>query len=354
MSRHPRRAAGRCRRPRRAADHPCWSTRRPGRWACSGSARRRRRTRGAHHRADPRRSGPAHGVTREVELDLPAARRHGDPLGVHVRAVALDGGRVAIEATDVTEAHRVARVRRDFVANVSHELKTPVGALQLLAEALLDATDKDPAAGHPLRRADQARVGPARPARLRAAGAVPAAGRRAAARAGAGRRRPDHRRGLDRTKTPGAAKHIEVAVHGPHGLPSTATRTSSSPPWSTWSRTRSPTRPSRPPGRITTSSRHGDDAGYIEIAVSDQGIGIEPATSTGSSSGSTGPTGHAPGPPAAPALAWRSSSTSPPITAAGSTWPAASELARRSPCGCPRVRQMPRGVPPSVSGHPRS
>jgi two-component system sensor histidine kinase SenX3 len=41
----------------------------------------------------------------------------------------------------VTESHRLARVRRDFVANVSHELKTPIGALQLLAEALLDATE---------------------------------------------------------------------------------------------------------------------------------------------------------------------------------------------------------------------
>ncbi len=64
-----------------------------------------------------------------------------DPLGVHLRAVALGDGHVTVEAADVTEAHRVARVRRDFVANVSHELKTPVGALQLLAEALLDATD---------------------------------------------------------------------------------------------------------------------------------------------------------------------------------------------------------------------
>ena len=82
------------------------------------------------------------GTTRVVELDLPRTTP-GDTLGVHVRAVALGGGNVAIEATDVTEAHRVARVRRDFVANVSHELKTPVGALQLLAEALLDATDLD-------------------------------------------------------------------------------------------------------------------------------------------------------------------------------------------------------------------
>jgi two-component system sensor histidine kinase SenX3 len=82
------------------------------------------------------------GVRREVELDLPRGRAGGAhaPLGLHLRAVALNATHVAIEAADVTEAHRLARVRRDFVANVSHELKTPIGALQLLAEALLDAT----------------------------------------------------------------------------------------------------------------------------------------------------------------------------------------------------------------------
>src|SRR5882724_4584021 len=83
------------------------------------------------------------GVRREVELDLPRGRDGGvhDPLGVHLRAMGIGNGYVAVEAADVTESHRVARVRRDFVANVSHELKTPIGALQLLAEALLDATD---------------------------------------------------------------------------------------------------------------------------------------------------------------------------------------------------------------------
>ncbi len=95
------------------------------------------------------------GVQRELELDLPrgtgARQLPGEPLGVHVRVTPLSGdddyspGHVAIEASDVTEAHRVARVRRDFVANVSHELKTPVGALALLAETLLEAAD-DPEA----------------------------------------------------------------------------------------------------------------------------------------------------------------------------------------------------------------
>jgi two-component system sensor histidine kinase SenX3 len=84
-------------------------------------------------------------VTRVVELDLPRANSDAEPLGVHVRAVDIGGGYVAVEAADVTEAHRVERVRRDFVANVSHELKTPVGALQLLSEAIQDAVSGDDA-----------------------------------------------------------------------------------------------------------------------------------------------------------------------------------------------------------------
>ncbi len=52
---------------------------------------------------------------------------------------------VALLLEDVTDARRLEAVRRDFVANVSHELKTPVGALTLLAEAVQDASD-DPEA----------------------------------------------------------------------------------------------------------------------------------------------------------------------------------------------------------------
>ncbi|CAN5328997.1 ATP-binding protein [soil metagenome] len=62
-------------------------------------------------------------------------------LGVH--AVRLDAdGVVALLLQDVTESRRVEEVRRDFIANVSHELKTPVGALSLLAEAVHDAADE--------------------------------------------------------------------------------------------------------------------------------------------------------------------------------------------------------------------
>jgi two-component system sensor histidine kinase SenX3 len=52
---------------------------------------------------------------------------------------------VVLLLQDLTEAHRVEAVRRDFVASVSHELKTPVGGLLLLAEAICEAAD-DPVA----------------------------------------------------------------------------------------------------------------------------------------------------------------------------------------------------------------
>jgi two-component system sensor histidine kinase SenX3 len=64
---------------------------------------------------------------------------------VGARAQLLPDGDVALVVDDLTEAKRVESVRRDFVANVGHEIKTPVGALTLLAEAAMDARD-DPAA----------------------------------------------------------------------------------------------------------------------------------------------------------------------------------------------------------------
>ena len=56
----------------------------------------------------------------------------------------LDGGAVVI-VEDVTERRRIDAIRRDFVSNISHELRTPVGALVLLSETLTEsADDEDP------------------------------------------------------------------------------------------------------------------------------------------------------------------------------------------------------------------
>ena len=93
-------------------------------------------------------------VVQQFTLAPPVAPTQGsivtrDGPTVRVRARALDtDGHVALVFEDLTESLRVDAVRRDFVANVSHELKTPVGAIQLLAEALHDASDDPTAVRH--------------------------------------------------------------------------------------------------------------------------------------------------------------------------------------------------------------
>ena len=83
------------------------------------------------------------GQIREAELHI--ARTGAAPRQVAVRCAPLSSKLVLALVEDRTRERRVEAVRRDFVANVSHELKTPVGAIKLLAEALSDAAD-DPAA----------------------------------------------------------------------------------------------------------------------------------------------------------------------------------------------------------------
>ena len=56
-------------------------------------------------------------------------------------------GRIVVTMTDITQRRRLEVLRRDFVANASHELKTPVAAVRVLAETLLTALPDDPEAG---------------------------------------------------------------------------------------------------------------------------------------------------------------------------------------------------------------
>jgi two-component system, OmpR family, sensor histidine kinase SenX3 len=60
-----------------------------------------------------------------------------------VRGIPLPGGGALAVIDDLTDMVRVDAVRTDFVSNISHELKTPVGALAVLAEALVDSDDLD-------------------------------------------------------------------------------------------------------------------------------------------------------------------------------------------------------------------
>ena len=82
-----------------------------------------------------------HGRPYDAELESPLARPGRPPAVYRARLAPVGDGTVAVLLEDVTDARRLEDVRRDFVANVSHELKTPAAALGLLSEALQGAAD---------------------------------------------------------------------------------------------------------------------------------------------------------------------------------------------------------------------
>ncbi len=223
------------------------------------------------------------GQRRDVDLefnrrDLPGQLADAGPgdgpdwFGVRVRLVGLAEGYVVMEAEDVTEAHRVARVRRDFVANVSHELKTPVGALQLLGEALVDALD-DPVAArrfaeriaHESTRLGRLITELLELSRLQGGEPLPEPEPVAVDRIVA--------EVVDRTRTSAQAKNISVATTGPRGLVVYGNETQLATALANL--VENALAYSSEGTTVTIAVRR--RAGSVLLSVTDQGIGIEPS-----------------------------------------------------------------------------
>jgi two-component system sensor histidine kinase SenX3 len=82
------------------------------------------------------------GQTQEVTMELPRGPIGAGTHDLLVRVSLLgEDGLVVILIFDDSEMRRLDSIRRDFVANISHELKTPIGALSILSEAVLGASN---------------------------------------------------------------------------------------------------------------------------------------------------------------------------------------------------------------------
>lgn len=81
------------------------------------------------------------GIAATETLRLRRGAPPAEPRLVSVRAFGISPRLTLLVLRDITERERVEQMRRDFVANTSHELKTPVGAVTLLAEAIESASD---------------------------------------------------------------------------------------------------------------------------------------------------------------------------------------------------------------------
>jgi two-component system sensor histidine kinase SenX3 len=86
------------------------------------------------------------GTQQDATIELPRGPIGAGTHDLLVRVTSMgDAGLIAILIFDDSEMRRLDSIRRDFVANISHELKTPIGALSILSEAVLDASN-DPEA----------------------------------------------------------------------------------------------------------------------------------------------------------------------------------------------------------------
>ena len=82
-------------------------------------------------------------VSTEIQaLDAELAPKlKGSKLFISARAKSIGDGNVLLIIDDRTESHRLDEMRKDFMANISHELKTPIGAIGLLSEAMENNLD---------------------------------------------------------------------------------------------------------------------------------------------------------------------------------------------------------------------
>jgi len=95
-----------------------------------------------HHRLvelwEETRSGPAKTITMEMGSQHKYLQVVGIPLGEELP------GRSMLLFQDLTQTHRLETIRRDFVSNISHELRTPMAGLKAISETLLDGALEDP------------------------------------------------------------------------------------------------------------------------------------------------------------------------------------------------------------------
>jgi len=83
-------------------------------------------------------------ATGEEPHSIEFSLHHPVPRVIRATIAPLAGGRTLMVAQDVTDSHRIDEIRRDFVANASHEMKTPVAGILAAAETLQDAIREDP------------------------------------------------------------------------------------------------------------------------------------------------------------------------------------------------------------------
>ena len=265
------------------------------------------------------------GQIRETELLM---RRPGlPPRHVTARVAPLSSQLVLALVEDRTRERRVESIRRDFVANVSHELKTPVGAIKLLSDAVIDAAD-DPEAVQ--RFAGRMHTESERLARLvqqiielsRLQGDDPldepadVPVDRIIARA------------IDENVTDAKTRNIQLIQDGTQGLVLLGNREQVAVAVS---------------NLVANAVTYSPEGSTVVVSATGHEVRGRPQrhrprhrhpgrrSSTGSSSASTASTRRGTGPPVAPASGSRSSSTSPPPTAVRSRCGRSRARDRRSP-----------------------